>query len=169
MLGATTNDVRVQLAALRDLGALPMDTDLEAVIDDLGLEGPGIDPTQLTPEEMIQEIQKVVKLLLGYGARMPKELMLYVKNLVFLDGAIARLAPDLDLFAEIANISMYFAQTHGEKLFADVGVDPSTFEIDLAGVKSGFGVDPTTERLTYQELRERRELIRSRFEKRGLA
>ncbi len=168
MLGAITNDVRVQLAALRDLGALPMDTDLEAVIIDLGLEGPGIDPTQLTPEEMIHEIQRIVKLLLGYGARMPKELMLYVKNMVFLDGAIARLAPDLDLFAEITNITMYFAQTHGEKLFADVGIDPSTFEIDLEGVKNSIGVDASTERLTYRELQERRELIRSRFEKRGI-
>jgi ubiquinone biosynthesis protein len=169
MLGATTNDVRVQLGALRDLGALPMDTDLEAVIDDLGLEGPAIDPTQLTPEEMIQEIQRIVKLLLGYGARMPKELMLYVKNMVFLDGAIARLAPDLDLFAEIANITMYFAQTHGEKLFADIGIDPTAIEIDLAGVKNSIGVDAGTEQLTYRELRERRELIRSRFEKRGIS
>ncbi len=168
MLGAITNDVRVQLAALRDLGALPMDTDLEAVIVDLGLEGPAIDPTQLTPEEMIHEIQRIVKLLLGYGARMPKELMLYVKNMVFLDGAIARLAPDLDLFAEITNITMYFAQTHGERLFADVGIDPATFEIDLEGVKNSIGVDPSTERLTYRELQERRELIRSRFEKRGV-
>ena len=42
-------------------------------------------------------MQRVVKALLGYGARMPKELMLYVKNMVFLDGAIARLAPDLDM------------------------------------------------------------------------
>jgi ubiquinone biosynthesis protein len=169
MLGATTNDVRVQLAALRDLGALPMDTDLEAVIADLGLEGPAIDPTQLTPDEMIHEIQRIVKLLLGYGARMPKELMLFVKNLVFLDGAIARLAPDLDLFAEIANITMYFAQTHGDRLFADIGIDASSFEIDLDGMKSSFGVDPATEGLTYRELRERRELIRSRFEKRGIA
>jgi ubiquinone biosynthesis protein len=168
MLGAITNDVRVQLAALRDLGALPMDTDLEAVIVDLGLEGPAIDPTQLTPEEMIGEIQRIVKLLLGYGARMPKELMLYVKNMVFLDGAIARLAPDLDLFAEISNITMYFAQTHGEKLFADVGVDPTTLEIDLTGVKNSFGVDTSMERLTYRELQERRELIRTRFEKRGI-
>ena len=30
MLGATTNDVKGQMAALRDLGALPMDTDLDA-------------------------------------------------------------------------------------------------------------------------------------------
>ena len=169
MLGATTNDVRVQLGALRDLGALPMDTDLEAVIVDLGLEGPPIDPTQLSPDEMIHEIQRVVKLLLGYGARMPKELMLYVKNLVFLDGAIARLAPDLDLFAEITSISMYFAQTHGEQLFADVGVDPATFEIDLSGVKASIGVDPSTEGMTYQQLRERRELIRTRFEKRDIS
>ena len=43
--------------------------------------------------------------LLGLGAHMPKELMLFVKNLVFLDGAIARLAPDLDLFAEIALVA----------------------------------------------------------------
>ena len=97
MLGATTNDVRGQMAALRDLGALPMDTDLEAVIKDLRLEDEVIDPTTLTGEEMVQEVQRVVKALLGYGAKLPKELMLYVKNMVFLDGAIARLAPELDL------------------------------------------------------------------------
>ena len=62
-----------------------------------GSTRPPIDPTTLTGEEMVKEVQRVVKALLGYGARMPKELMLYVKNMVFLDGAIARLAPDLDL------------------------------------------------------------------------
>jgi len=163
LMGATTNDVRIQLAALRDLGALPPDTDLEQVIIDLDLEGTPVDPTTLSPEEMIHEIQRVVKLLLGYGARMPKELMLYVKNLVFLDGAIARLAPDLDLFAEIANISMYFAQTHGEQIFADIGIDPTAVDYDLTGVKASFGVDPNQERLTYRELRERRELITKRM------
>ena len=45
--------------------------------------------------------------------------MLFVKNMVFLDGAIATLAPDLDLFAEIADISMYFANTHGERIAAE--------------------------------------------------
>ena len=102
MLGATTNDVKGQLAALRDLGALPPDTDLRAVIADLGLDRPAVDPTTLTADELVKEVQRIVRALLGYGARMPKELMLYVKNLVFLDGAIARLAPDLDLLGEIA-------------------------------------------------------------------
>lgn len=169
MLGATVNDVHMQIAALCDLGALPLDTDIDAVIADLGLGAPTIDPTTADPDEMIKEVQKIVKMLLGYGARMPKELMLYVKNLVFLDGAIARLAPDLDIFAEITQISMYFVQTHGEKLFAEAGFDPSAFEIDLTGVKDSIGLDRSVERFTYRDLQERRELIKTRFEKRGIS
>jgi len=168
MLGATVNDVHMQISALCDLGALPSDTDIDAVIKDLGLDGPGIDPTTADPDEMIKEVQKIVKMLLGYGARMPKELMLYVKNLMFLDGAISRLAPDLDIFAEITQISMYFVQTHGEKLFAEVGFDPSAFEIDLTGVKDSIGLDRSVDRFTYRDLQERRELIKTRFEKRGV-
>jgi len=168
MLGATVNDVHMQISALCDLGALPSDTDIDAVIKDLGLDAPGIDPTTADPDEMIKEVQKIVKMLLGYGARMPKELMLYVKNLMFLDGAISRLAPDLDIFAEITQISMYFVQTHGEKLFAEVGFDPSAFEIDLTGVKDSIGLDRSVDRFTYRDLQERRELIKSRFEKRGV-
>ena len=57
------------------------------------------------------------------GARMPKELMLFVKNLVFLDGAIATLAPDLDLFGEIEAISLLFAQKHGERIMQQLGLN----------------------------------------------
>lgn len=168
VVGASMNDVRAQLAALRDLGALPLDTDLDAVVIDLGLDQPAVDPTTLTPEELTGEIQRVVKALLGYGARLPKELMLFVKNMVFLDGAIATLAPDLDLFAEIAQISLYFASTHGERIAAEVGVRyDSHWQPDLTGVKASFGVDPTqTNQLTYRELQQRREQIRDRLQKR---
>ncbi len=69
MLGASTNDVVSQLAALRDLGALPADTDLDAVIADLRLDQAPIDPTALTADEMVREVQRMVKALLGYGAR----------------------------------------------------------------------------------------------------
>ena len=43
------------MAALRDLGALPMDTDIDAVIRDLRLDEEVIDPTTLTGEEMVEE------------------------------------------------------------------------------------------------------------------
>jgi ubiquinone biosynthesis protein len=163
MLCATTNDVRGQMAAMRDLGALPPDTDLDAVIADLRLDQPTIDPTTLTGEELVSEVQRVVKALLGYGARMPKELMLYVKNMVFLDGAMARLAPDLDLLAEIAKISLMFAERHGERLGRELGIDHTALELNMDGVKAGFGVDNNTDSLTYRELQARRELISKRM------
>ena len=163
MLGATTNDLKGQMAAMRDLGAVPPDTDLDAVIRDLRLDEQRIDPTTLTGEELVAEVQRVVKGLLGYGARLPKELMLYVKNMVFLDGAMARLAPDLDLLGEIAKISLMFAERHGERIGRELGIDHTTVEIDMEGVKAGFGVDSSTERLTYRELQARRELIQKRM------
>ncbi len=163
MLSATTNDVKGQVAALRDLGALPHDTDLDAVIRDLRLDQTPVDPTALTGEEMVAEVQRVVKAMLAYGASMPKELMLYVKNMVFLDGAIARLAPDLDILAEIGHISMMFAQRHGERLGRELGIDPTSVEFDLDGVKAGFGLEPDVDRLTYRELQERRALIQKRM------
>ena len=163
MLGATTNDVKGQLAALRDLGALPADTDLRAVIKDLRLDQPPVDPTTLSGEELVKEVQRIVKALLAYGARMPKELMLYVKNMVFLDGAIARLAPDLDILAEIANISLYFARTHGERLGRELGIDHTRMEVNLDGVKASFGLDASTERMTYRDLQKRRALINKRM------
>ncbi|HAP74556.1 MAG TPA: ABC transporter [Acidimicrobiaceae bacterium] len=163
MLGATTNDVRGQMAAMRDLGALPPDTDLEAVIRDLRLDQPTIDPTTLTGEELVAEVQRVVKALLGYGARMPKELMLYVKNMVFLDGAMARLAPDLDLLSEIASISLMFAERHGERLGQELGIDHTSIEMNMDSVKAGFGVTTDTDSLTYRELQARRELIQKRM------
>jgi ubiquinone biosynthesis protein len=167
LVSATMNDVKGQLAALRDLGALPADTDLDAVIRDLGLDRPPVDPTTLTGDELVKEIQQVIKALLGIGARMPKELMLFVKNLVFLDGAIATLAPDLDIFAEIATISNHFAAAHGERIAAEIGLDPESWQLDMAGMKASFGLDEATESLTYRDLQQRRQVIRDRLDKRA--
>ena len=163
MLGATTNDLNGQVAALRDLGALPVDTDIPAVIRDLGLDQPTIDPTTLTQEELVKEVQRIVKALLAYGAKLPKELMLYVKNMVFLDGALARLAPNLDLLAEVANITLIFTQKHGQRLGQELGIDPTKVEFNFDSVKAGLGVDANTHSLTYAELQERRQLIQKRM------
>ncbi|MBO0713951.1 MAG: AarF/ABC1/UbiB kinase family protein [Acidimicrobiales bacterium] len=166
LVGGTVNDVRAQLAALRDLGALPLDTDLESVIRDLNLEGPVKDPTTMTPDELVGEIRELTKALLAYGARLPKELMLFVKDLLFLDASLANLAPDVDLFAEISYLAQYFAVRHGERILADVGFDPRQAEVDLGGFKASLGISADTQALTHRDLEERRELIRRRFEER---
>jgi len=164
LVGGTLNDVRIQLSALVDLGALPVGTDLEAVITDLNLEGPVKDPTKMSSDELTQELQQLVKKLLGYGAKAPKELMLFVKDLLFIDGALATLAPDVDLFSEITWIAMWFAEQHGEEIAAEMGIDLSKAAVDLDGLRASIGVDSSVQTMTHRELQERRATIRKRFE-----
>jgi ubiquinone biosynthesis protein len=164
MIGSTSGDVRDQLAALSDLGALPPGTDLDAVIDDLGLEGPVKDPTKMSPDEITGELQEITKKLLGYGARMPKELMLFVKDLLFIDAALTTLAPDVDLFAEIGWIAGHFAQKHGERIAGDIGVDITTMKPDVESMRAGLGIEDPVDRLTHADLQARRKQIRERFE-----
>jgi len=164
LVGGTLNDVRIQLSALIDLGALPVGTDLEAVIADLNLEGPVKDPTKMSSDELTQELQQLVKKLLGYGAKAPKELMLFVKDLLFIDGALATLAPDVDLFSEITWIAMWFAEQHGEEIAAEMGIDLSKAAVDLDGLRASIGVDSSVQTMTHRELQERRATIRKRFE-----
>jgi ubiquinone biosynthesis protein len=163
LVGATSGDTMSQLGALRDLGAFPPDTDLEAVFRDLGLDRT-IDPTQLSADELVHELQELTKKLLAYGARAPKELMLFVKNMMFLDGAIARLAPDLDILGEIQKVHSEIALRHGARLAAELGLDPSaTSEFDMDAIKAAMGV-PDVETLTYREVQERRDIVRRRLE-----
>ena len=158
-----------QLAALRDLGALPADTDLDAVIHDLGLDQPPVDPTTLTGRRAgAARSSASVKALLGYGARMPKELMLFVKNMMFLDGAIATPRPRPRPARRDRRTSRCTSpRRHGERIAAELGIDPT----DVAdrprrreGVASAS--TPRPSRLTYRDLQERRELIRKRLRNR---
>jgi ubiquinone biosynthesis protein len=164
LMAGTVNDVKLQMQALRDLGALPLDTDLDAVMHDLGVDQPVKDPTQMEPDELIGELRELTKALLAYGARMPKELMLFIKDMLFLDGALATLAPDVDLFKEITDIATYFATRYGDRIAHDVGIDPRQQVVDLEGFKASMGITDDVEHLTYRELQARRETIRTRME-----
>ncbi len=167
LMGGTTNDVKTQLGALRDLGALPPDADLDQLIIDLKLDEPNvIDPTQMSPDELMAQIREITKALLGIGARMPKELMLFVKDMLFLDGALGNLAPDVDLFSEITYIATHFATEHGERIAKDIGVDPRVEKIDVSGIRASFGLQDDVQTITHRELQERRAIIRKRMEER---
>ena len=107
----------------------------------------------------------MVKALLGYGAKLPKELMLYVKNMVFLDGATVTLAPDLDILAEIMHVFMYFQERHGERLAAELGLGADhRFEIDMGSVRGAMGIADEIDSLTYADVKARRDLIAQRMQ-----
>jgi len=97
---------------------------------------------------------------------MPKELMLFVKDLLFLDGAVATLAPGIDLLGEVALIATYFFDRYGDRIASEVGLDPRTVPIDLDALRSSMGLGPDTHQLTHKDLQERREAVRKKFERR---
>jgi len=167
MMTGAVNDLRGQLEAFRDLGALREDADLAAIAELLRIDQPVVDPTRLSSEELVAEIQRVVKGLLAHGARLPKPLMLYVKGMLFFDGAIAAMAPDIDLFEELARIYAYFAARHGERIRRDVGFDPAQAAPDPGGLRASLGLEAGVERITPRELQRRREILRERLEEAG--
>jgi ubiquinone biosynthesis protein len=164
LVGGTTNDVVGQIDALRTLGALPADARTEDVIRDLGLDKPAQDIVTLSAEELTHQMRDLTRQLLSYGVRMPKELMLFVKDLLFLDGAVATMAPEIDLLGEVAVIAAYFAQHHGERIAAEVGVDVRSTPIDLDGLRASMGLSTDTREISYREIQARREVLRQKFE-----
>jgi ubiquinone biosynthesis protein len=166
LVTGTSGDVRGQLTALRDLGAFPPDTDLDAVFHDLRLDQPVKDPTTMSAQELIGELSDITQKLLGYGARIPKELMLFVKNLLFLNSATATLAPDIDILAQITQVYLYFAQRYGERIVREIGIDPTEAGVDMDAVKAGFGLPAEVESLTFRDLQDRRQTILRRMQER---
>jgi ubiquinone biosynthesis protein len=95
--------------------------------------------------------------------------MLFVKNMVFLDGATATLAPDLDILGEIMHVFTYFQEHHGERLAAELGLDPNEhLEINMDSVRGSMGIDEQIDTLTYAEVKARRDLISQRMKGRGI-
>jgi ubiquinone biosynthesis protein len=162
-IAATTNDLRTQIVALRDLGALPADTDVDEVIRELGLDAAAVDPTTMTADQMLNELRRVTTALLGMGAQMPKALMLFVKNLIFLNGAMAHMAPDVDILGEIVAVATYFSEKHGARIARDIGLDVAGAPVDVDGYRAAFGLDDGQESFTFRDLQERREVIRERL------
>lgn len=167
MMTGAMNDVRGQVEAFRDLGALPAGADIDRVLELLRVDQPVQDPTKMAPEALVREIQTVLRGLLAQGARLPKHLMLYVKNMLFFDGAIAHLAPDLDMFGEVAKIYAYFAANHAERIERDVGINPSHNPVNLDNMRAQLGLESDVDSITHRELQRRRQRIQERIDSAG--
>ncbi len=167
MMTAVVNDVRGQLVAFQELGALPEDADLDVLMEVLKIDQPVADPTKMSGQQLMQEIQAALKVLLRQGAKLPKPLMLYVKNLIFLDGATTRLAPDVNLFEQFARIYGYFVEHHAERIAREIGFDPSRNTLDVEGIQRAMGLESHVSSLTQRELQQRRQIIQQRLEEAG--
>ncbi len=119
MLAFAGMDARGQLAALRRFGALPADADLEPLAEQLQAELDLINPATgsgLTYDQVGDTVSTVLRLLAASRFRLPKELVLFFKNVLYLTSFTASIAPDADLLAQIEPILSHFMQKYVEQL-----------------------------------------------------
>jgi ubiquinone biosynthesis protein len=99
------------------------------------------------------------KALLGSGAKLPKALMLWAKNVVFIDAAIGEIAPECDVLAVLGDVAMKFVMQHGATLAGQLGRE---VVVEERAIRTSLGVDAEITSMTWKELSERRALIASR-------
>jgi ubiquinone biosynthesis protein len=106
VVAAVADDRDGIFRALNEFGALPPGADVDALLALL--------PEPLSMEERLAIMQdpsliadrlaELVRILSAAGFRLPPELTLFLRNVVYLGDAIQRHAPDMDLFTELGAI-----------------------------------------------------------------
>jgi ubiquinone biosynthesis protein len=110
-------NVRAQLDAMVDFGAISPGMDLDELVAEIERE---VRPHDLAEDadiaELADRIGKLVQVLARHGVRLPKELVLFFKNLLYLNGFAASVAPEANLLGEIAPVFGYFQQRYGDAI-----------------------------------------------------
>lgn len=122
LFGFAANDTRQQIRGLRRFGAVPADVDVDELADEVNAALDAIDPALLardgsmSVDQLGQALGAVVRVLTSNGFRLPTELVLFFKNLLYLNGFAATLAPDSDLFEQIQPVFGYFMERYPTEL-----------------------------------------------------
>jgi ubiquinone biosynthesis protein len=122
LFGFGRNDTKLQLQALRQFGAIPARANLDALARQMEDSLDAIDPSlrardrDLTIDQLGQALGAVIRVLAVNGFRLPKELVLFFKNLLYLNGFAATLAPETNLFGEIEPVFGYFVSRYPGEL-----------------------------------------------------
>jgi ubiquinone biosynthesis protein len=114
MVGFVRQDYAAQVAAVAEFGALPPDIDLEPLVQEFAeqstvmLQAVDRPLNQLDLGTLTAQVQRAVRLLAEHRFRQPKELFLFSKNLLYLNGLANAFAPDINLLAEVGPVFAYF-------------------------------------------------------------
>jgi ubiquinone biosynthesis protein len=168
VVGLMTGDVESQVLGIKDLGAFPEDADIGLLINEFQLERNNFDPLELSEEEFINEFRNLIKGLLAEGARIPKELMLFVKNFAYLSSVMQELDPEMDLLQEFLEVASSFFSRNGVKVATEIGFSLSADDISDITFRRVAGIKQDVPSLTWKELGNRRSSLVERMDKRSI-
>lgn len=122
LFGFASNDTNQQIRAMQRFGAVPGDVDVDALAAEVNDALNAIDPNLLSRDDKLevdqlgQALGAVIRVLASNGFQLPSELVLFFKNLLYLNGFAASLAPDTDLLSQIQPVFGYFMERYPTEL-----------------------------------------------------
>ena len=170
MMAAAAQDAGALLRCFRDLGGFPPYADIDRICEELGIqELMTPNGAEVSPEDLALQLRETMSRLVAHGAKLPKEMYLYLKGMVYLGGAISTLAADIDIFAEMAHIYEVFTTTHAAHL-EDIDIDlaalPDAAAItDLMRQQTGVDAESLTLRDMQKANTERSAQVRAALRK----
>jgi ubiquinone biosynthesis protein len=100
LMAVTTNDYPAMVRALRSFGSVPPDVDVDDMARTIReLYEPFVREGVVTAQ-LGELMDTMIRSMVRYRVRIPRELVLLTKQMLYLEGAAATLAPDADLLEE---------------------------------------------------------------------
>jgi ubiquinone biosynthesis protein len=122
VIGFARSDFAAQVAAVAQLGALPPGIDLEPLVRQFAEESAVVLAAVNRPLNQLDfgmlagQVARATRLLAEHRFRQPKELVLFSKNALYLNGLCNAFAPDINLMSEIAPIFLYFQAKYPKEI-----------------------------------------------------
>lgn len=137
LIGFVRNDIMAELEAMVTFGAIPPDADLAPIAAEIEAE---VDPASLGADAdtsaLAAAVGRLIRVVAHRGFRLPKELVLFFKNLLYLNGFANAVAPDANLLAQVDPVFGYFDSKYGRAIPLFLGADAPA-EIPAADQRRG--------------------------------
>jgi ubiquinone biosynthesis protein len=124
LVAAMQQDCRGQVLAAAEFGALPPGADLDAAVAELekysalGLEFADASFDSLDLTLITRQLRAVIASLVKFGFKTPKELVLFSRNLLYLNGFASSLAPGQNMLGELEALLAYMTGKYPRELTA---------------------------------------------------
>ncbi len=129
LIGIATRDVASQLRGLDAMGAIPEETDRRELLARLTL---GADRAEtLSVDDLRDGAPEVMSVFVEHRLSLPAALVLFFKDVLYLNGSTRLLAPGLDLLSAFSGLNEHFASKYGRAALDDRA--PDVFDAPLTG------------------------------------
>jgi ubiquinone biosynthesis protein len=100
LMAVTTNDYEAMVRALRSFGSVPEDVDVNEMAAEVQRLYEPFVQNGVVVANLGELMDTMIRSMVRYRVRIPRELVLLSKQMLYLEGAAHTLAPDVDLLEE---------------------------------------------------------------------